>query len=157
MRVPASCSSAPNDTGALAAKYKLNELLPNWKFDYVVTAAQATDAQQASLKNCVQEFAPAGDKPLPARGAGVAVELGKDFYVLAPTPMQLITGSYELSDSLRLALAYRDRVSQAIMDRELGDTVREVVSKQGDPSDLGTVALGILNDGWGWQPSRDAR
>ena len=108
-KVPASCSADPNDTGALTAKQKLKDLFPNWSFEYVVTAAQASDPQQIQLKNCPQEFAPTADKPLPGRGVGVAVALGKDFYVLAPTPMQLLAGSYELNESLRLALAYRDR------------------------------------------------
>jgi hypothetical protein len=155
-KVPASCSTDPNDTGALTAKQKLNDLFPNWTFKYVVTATQAADPQQVQLKNCPQEFAPTGDKPLPSRGAGVAVALGKDFYVLAPTPMQLTAGSYELNDSLRLALAYRDRVSQSIIDQNLGTTVRDVMSQQGAAADLGSVALGILDEGWGWHARKKA-
>ena len=154
--VPASCSTDANDTGKITARQKLNDLFPNWTFEYVVTAAQAADPQQAQLKNCAQEFAPTGDKPFPGRGAGVAVVLGKDFYTLVPTPMQLVAGSYEFNDSLRLALAYRDRVSQAIIDQNLGKTVRDVASREGADADFRTVATGILNEGWEWQTRKKA-
>jgi hypothetical protein len=65
--------------------------------------------------------------------------------------MQLSAGAYELNDSLRFALAYRDRVSQALIDQNIGKTVRDVVSQQGAAAATGTLALGILNEGWGWK------
>ena len=48
-------------------------------------------------------------------------------------------------------------MSQAIIDQNLGKTVRDVVSQDGTAADVGNVALGILNEGWGWETRKKAK
>jgi hypothetical protein len=81
----------------------------------------------------------------------VAVKLWSDFYVLAPSPMVLSSGTYESNDGLRIALSYRDKVSQTLIDQQLGETVNRLMSQEGAVAATGAVALGIFNEGWGWQ------
>lgn len=134
--------------GSSLARAKLGELFHNWSFEYRVTSAQKQDAL---LKGCPEELRPdlASNTPLPEFGAGVAVSFG-DFYVVVPTPMELSSGIFEQSDSLRLALRYRDRVNQEIIDRTVLKTVKSVVPA----SDAGRTALMLLNEGWDWQPQK---
>jgi hypothetical protein len=47
------------------------------------------------------------------------------------------------ADDLKLALAYRDHIHEAIIDRGIGPLIRE----QG--ADAAT-AFALLNEGWGW-------
>lgn len=124
---------------------RLADILPNWKFEYRVTAAEKATAE---LKDCPEEFKRdiASATPVPDRGAGIAVSLG-NFYVLAPSPLDLAAGRFVQSDSLRLALVYRDRTSQAKIDLEIAAPVHEL----GDSKVAAEVALGVLNEGWAWQ------
>src|SRR5262249_41514495 len=53
---------------------------------------------------------------------------------------------------LRLALAYRDRLSQAIIDRNTGSTVKNVAKATNAPDVVAArTALALLNEGWDWQ------
>ena len=138
--------------GSKLAREKLKKLFPNWKFVYVVTTQQK--GENPNLTDCPVEFEPDPNSPTPpppAQGAGVAVALS-DFYVLAPSPIILSNGAFEQSESLQKALVYRDRLSQAISDRNMATTVRGLA---GDGSGSGSVAsstaFALLNDGWGWQ------
>lgn len=136
--------------GNTLARAKLDELFPNWHFEYRVTDAQKSDS---ALKDCPAEIRPdfQSNNPLPEFGAGVAVSLG-DFYVIAPTPPLLTEGFFEQSDSLRLALAYRDRVSQAIIDRNVVQTVKALAGTGADANDIAEeTAFALLNEGWDWQ------
>ena len=58
------------------------------------------------------------------------------------------------TDSLRLALTYRDRLSQAIIDRGLAATVTAVTG--GLAADAASTAFPLLNEGWGWQTRKPA-
>jgi hypothetical protein len=49
-------------------------------------------------------------------GWGASVKF-ESFYVKVPSPRVLSEGTYEFPPSLRVALAYRDRLNQAIIDR----------------------------------------
>ncbi|WP_348266257.1 hypothetical protein [Edaphobacter sp. DSM 109919] len=138
--------------GSTYAREKLSEMFPSWRFEYWVTSDQKK--QDPSLDKCSTEFLPdaAGPAPqLPARGSGVGVSLA-DFYVLAPSPIELSTGQFEQSDSLRLALSYRDHLNQVIIDRDIGSTVRSVAGSDAEAQAVvGTLAFELLNEGWGWQ------
>jgi hypothetical protein len=137
--------------GSTLARGKLAELFPNWRFEYWVTDEQKE--KEPSLKNCPKAFEvdPSSQAPLPERGAGVGVSVA-EFYVLIPSPSVLSTGVFEQPDSLRLALIYRDRVSQNMIDRTIANTVK---SLSGDGNKAKTVAATtafvLLNEGWGWQ------
>jgi hypothetical protein len=130
---------------------KLNELFPNWKFEHRVTPEEKADPV---FKDCPDETREdlAAAKPVSGSGAGIAVSLG-DFYVLAPTPMTLSAGNFEQSDSLRLALVYRDRLSQALIDQELAMTLRSTAAKE----DIGRASYELLNAGWGWTAREKSR
>ena len=144
--------SGPQACGnSTLAHEKLTELLPNWNFQYVVTSDQKKG--DPALASCPSEFQPDPNSPGPTpqlRGAGVATIVG-DIYVLVPTPAALASGAYDQSDSLRLALAYRDRLSQAIVDRTVNSTVRALAGGGSvGKTKAGQMALGLLNEGWGW-------
>lgn len=138
-------------TSALAHQ-KLEELLPKWKFEYRVSSDQKQKDEK--LKDCPDQYTPnpssLAPQP-PERGAGVSVVITKDLYALAPSPLVLSSGVFEQSDNLKLALAYRDRVSQAIIDRQVADTVRSVLKDDGDPKAATRAAYELVNEGWGWQ------
>jgi hypothetical protein len=137
--------------GSTLPRQKLAELFPNWKFDYWVTKADQKADPTKALDKCPTEFEPdptsSGPQP-PAPGSGVAVSLA-DFYVLAPSPLILSSGVFEQSDSLRLALAYRDRLSQEIIDRNIVGTVKDLSGNSKAMAD--SIAFELLNEGWGWQ------
>jgi hypothetical protein len=124
-------------------------MLPNWRFEYRATSAER---QKDALKNCPAEVVddPTNPSAPPALGNGIAVTFG-DFYVLVPSPPVLAGGVFEQSDSLRLALAYRDRISQALIDREMGQALK--ISTGSDQKAYGATAFGLLNDGWAWKGS----
>ncbi|MGY3370239.1 hypothetical protein ACVWZL_007364 [Bradyrhizobium sp. GM2.4] len=136
---------------------KLKGLFPNWRFEYRVSKTQKQE--QDALSKCPIEYEPDPNKidsQPPAMGAGAAVSLG-NFYVLVPAPLVLSSGAFEPSDSLRLALIYRDRLSQAIIDRNIGETVSILRANPGEPSsetDLREVAFGLVNEGWDWKTRR---
>jgi hypothetical protein len=137
--------------GSTLSREKLEQMFPNWRFEYWVTSDQKKDV---ALSKCSTEFLPDPKDPapqLPARGSGVGVSLA-DFYVLAPFPVVLSTGAFEQSDSLRLALAYRDRLNQVIIDRSLATTVKELAGNDANSQAIvGRTAFELLNEGWGWQ------
>ncbi len=145
-RGPQACN------GSVLSREKLGAMFPNWQLEYFVTSAQKQNDN--TLNACPLEFVPdqnSSAPPLPARGAGIAVSLS-DFYVLVPSPSVLSTGMFQQSDSLRLALAYRDRISQAIIDRSIGATVKTLSgSGPGSAALASSTAFALLNEGWGWQ------
>jgi hypothetical protein len=141
---PQACS------GGALPRQKLDELFPNWKFEYYVTAEQRKAAP--SLGNCPLEYQSdlSQSHTPPGRGAGIAVAL-PGFYILVPSPLVLSGGVFEESDSLRLALAYRDRINQAIVDRTVARTLIDVVGKTPDKrAAANRVGMAILNEGWNW-------
>jgi hypothetical protein len=120
-------------------RQKLVELLPNWQFQY-----RTTGMGLIALCPPVLE----ADLNRPGLGAGVAVALG-DFYVLAPTPLELSSGVFKQPDTLRKALEYRDRLSQAIIDRRLSSIVKRVGGGgTGWNSASKDIALSLLNEAW---------
>jgi hypothetical protein len=119
--------------------------------DVFQLAIRVPGNERRETERCLQEL-PAeivddANNPLapPALGNGTAVSFG-DFYALVPSPPVFAGGIFEQSDSLRLARAYRDRISQALIDRELGETLK--ASTGSDQKAYGATALGLLNDGW---------
>jgi prefoldin subunit 5 len=134
--------------GSALSRAKLAELFPKWEFEYRVSTAQKQG--DASLKPCpdVATVDLHSAAPAPPLGAGVAVRVA-DFYVLAPSPLVLSTGVFEQSEGLRRALSYRDRLSQEIVDRNVGTLLKEVSSR--DPNAFGNRAFMLLNEGWEWQ------
>ena len=138
--------------GSTFPREKLRALFPNWQFDYFVTSDQKQNDK--TLSNCPIEYLPdpnSAAPQLPARGAGVAVGVS-DFYVVVPTPVALSGGLFQTSDSLRLALAYRDRLSQAIIDRSVAASVKDISgSGSGSMNFTGMAAVAILDEGWDWQ------
>jgi hypothetical protein len=73
--------------------------------------------------------------------------------VLAPSPLAVATGTFEQADSLRLALFYRDRLNQAIVDRNMLSTVRAVSGRGADSEKVtASTAFALVNEGWNWQP-----
>ncbi len=140
---PQACDGSP------FPREKLAELFPNWRFEYWVTSDQQKDN---AYSKCPNEFKPDPDSPPPqlaARGSGVGVVLA-DFYVLVPSPLELSTGAFEQSDSLRLALFYRDRLSQAIIDRNVGATVRDLFGNGSESKTAARIPFMLLNEGWDW-------
>ena len=141
--------------GSALPRQKLGELLPNWRFEYFVTSDQKQ--KDASFANCPTQYEPDPNtlaSQLPARGSGVGVTIA-DFYVLVPSPLVLSSGIFEQSDSVRLALAYRDRLNQAIIDRNVSAIVKDVSGNADDPhAAAASTALELLNEGWGWQNRR---
>ena len=143
---PQACDGSP------FARDKLGALFPNWRFEYFVTNDQKQ--KDNTLSNCPTEFLPDPDSAAPQRpapGSGVAVSLA-EFYVLVPSPLVLSGGLFEQSDSLRLALAYRDRLSQAIIDRGVAATVNNLSGNGNESGALAaSIAFSLLNEGWDWQ------
>ncbi|MCB1527793.1 MAG: hypothetical protein KDJ45_08840 [Hyphomicrobiaceae bacterium] len=128
-------------SGSSAALQGLKNLFPNWQFEYRVTA---TDRADAALKSCPEEVVDNLEdvSAPPALGHGPAVTVG-DFYVLLPSAPVLSQGMFEQSDNLNLALRYRDKLSQAVIDRRLGSIVSSI-----DATERNVVALGLLSEGW---------
>jgi hypothetical protein len=136
----------------ITARAKLQELFPNWNFEYRATSVQ----QQTGYADCQRETVGDLSNPsaLPPAGSGVAVNLG-DFYVTVPNPTALSQGVFEQGDGLKLAIAYRDRISQALIDRDMGTVLRDVVAEAGgDPEMVRQTAYGLINSAWDWQPTR---
>jgi len=106
------------------------------------------------LNGCPLQYEPDPNSlapQLPARGAGVGVTIA-DFYVLVPPPLTLSSGVFEQPDSVRLALAYRDRLNQAIIDRNFAAAVRDVSASDKKPQEAAaSTAYALLNEGWSWQ------
>lgn len=142
-------------SGASLPRQKFANMFPNWPINYWVTEEQVKN--DSTLAACPKEVLPDptsnGPAP-PAQGSGVAVTVS-DFHVLLPPPLVLAEGDYEQADSLRFALLYRDRINQAIIDRNLLDTLKAVVGARGLPSgNTPKMAFGLLNRGWNWQPQK---
>lgn len=144
LRTTGGCNRDPN------ALDKLIKLLPHWDFRYYISSAKQA---QVGWQACPLSYSPTAEnkETLPARGEGVGVQLG-DFYVLAPTPSALSTGSYEISGDLNSALTWRDRLHQELLDRRLGQVIAEEVA----PNKVGDVALRLLNEGWNYKPQSNA-
>jgi hypothetical protein len=132
----------------------IEEFLPNWRFQYFVTSEEKQ--KDSTLNGCPLQYEPDPSSlapQLPARGAGVGVTIA-DFYVLVPPPLTLSSGVFEQPDSVRLALAYRDRLNQAIIDRNVAAAVRDVSGSATDkkPQEAAaSTAYALLNEGWSWQ------
>lgn len=132
-------------TGSVEPRRMLSELFPKWQFDLRVTSAEKQDA---ALSACLPAIEPDPNSaaPAPYFGSGIAVTLAPDFYVLVPTAPALATGLFEQPDSLRVALAYRDRVSQALVDRRVAALVKNSFG-----AGAKDAAFALLNEGWSWQ------
>ncbi len=86
---------------------KLTELLPNWKIEY--RAAGANLSESISL-GCTPEDA---NKP---RGAGAVLDFGS-FYVRMPASEVADAGVFETPQSLHMALSYRAKIGEELVDR----------------------------------------
>ncbi|MCK1738987.1 hypothetical protein IVA79_34720 [Bradyrhizobium sp. 138] len=139
--------SADTCGGLPFTKQKLTDMFPNFVFEYRATT---DDHKSGRKKDCPLEVGEiiSDDKASPGLGAGVSVGLA-DFYIKVPSPMTLARGAFEQTDGLRLALAYRDRVSQAFLDRTIAGTFKASVA---DASELQRAALAsqFLGKAWTW-------
>jgi hypothetical protein len=136
-------------TGPAFAKAKLTNLFPNFAFEYRVTKQEKDTADK---KDCPLEIAESfsEDSSTPGYGTGVSVSIG-DFYVTVPSPSVVARGAYEQGDGLRLALAYRDRVSQALIDRNLGAALTANLPATATPPRKAELALQLLSKAWTWK------
>ncbi|TXN76056.1 hypothetical protein [Methylobacterium sp. WL8] len=144
--------SAPAACDEGRSKDKLSDIFPKWNFEFRATASQ----KEQSYKNCKLEYIPAvgGGAHLPEMGAGATLKMSDDFYILIPSALHLSTGTFDIPDSLRVALAYRDKISQAIVDLSIGEVLKSQINERGEKlSDDETqqLALDLINEGWGWQ------
>jgi hypothetical protein len=135
--------------GSDFAKAKLTSLFPNFVFEYRVTKQQKAlpDKKDCPLE-IVETFSENGSTP--GFGTGVSVSVA-DFYVTVPSPSIVARGVYEQSDSLRLALIYRDRVLQALIDRNLSTSLSASLGGAATPTRKGELALLLLSKAWGWK------
>jgi hypothetical protein len=118
-------------------------VFPNWKFKLVARTDQKGDP---SFSACTVE---SND-----RGSGIAVEIS-DFYVTIPSAANLVNGLFEQPSSLGLAVFYRDRINQNIVDRMVASTIRRIVPATKDgPEMTKVVAQSLLNEAWDWQPTK---
>ncbi len=150
----ADFSTEPCD-GATLPQQKLNILFPNWNFEYRATKDQQNDPSYAQ---CPLEFtpSPADAVQLSARGSGVSVSImdpisNQNFYVLAPSVVALTGGIFELPDTLRQALLYRDKLSQALIDRSMSDLLNTLPGDGKGSQGSGTTNYHLLNEAWNWQ------
>jgi hypothetical protein len=142
---PQACDKDP------IARKKLNDLFPNWQFEYRATSAQRQNGYGACPAEVVADLS--NPTAPPAAGNGPAINLG-EFYVVVPSAPVLAKGMFEQSDSLKLVSAYRDRISQACIDRDVGVMLKSIVAGGGDV--FRRTAFGLVNDAWGWQPLKPA-
>lgn len=136
-------------TGPAFAKAKLANLFPNFTFEYRVTKEEKDTADK---RECPLEIAESfsEDSSTPGYGAGVSVRI-EDFYVTVPSPSVVARGVYEQGDGLRLALAYRDRVSQALIDRNLGAALTASLPAMATPTRRADLATQLLSKAWNWK------
>ena len=125
------------------------DLFPNFAFEYRVTKQEKDTADK---KDCPLEIAKSfsNGSSTPGYGTGVSVNID-DFYVTVPSPSVVASGIYEQGDGLRLALAYRDRVSQALIDRNLGAALTASLSPSATPARKADLALQLLSTVWTWK------
>lgn len=98
------------------AKKILQLALPNWKFAVLADATERVPGMP--LEKC------AGSDPTLDIGSGLVVKF-KDFVVKAPSPRAIETGEFEYPASLRLALAYRENISEAQTMRRIGSLISD--------------------------------
>jgi hypothetical protein len=124
-------------------KVKLRTLLPNWDIEYRATT---TEQMQPQYKDCRPEVLEDLKSQISGLGSGPAVDLD-GFYVLLPDAPIMAGGIFEQPDSLRLALANRDHLSQALIDREIADVIKKTIA---DDQTYGRFALDLMNNAWEW-------
>ncbi len=135
-------------TAPVSAKAKLANLFPNINFEYRVTKQEKDTVDK---KDCPLETPESfsNDSSTPGYGTGVSVGIA-DFYITVPSPSVVARGVYEQSAGLQLALAYRDRVSQAFIDRNLADALTESMP-DATPAEKANFALQLLSRAWTWK------
>lgn len=129
---------------ASMAWQKMRDLLPNWRLEYRATSTEKrTSSSRFSACNdeVVESISERGVTV--GLGSGISVTLADDFYVPLPSVTNLTGGRFEHADSLKLALIYRDKVNQALIDRRISDTLLEVVD--GDRSKVNRLALSVVD------------
>jgi hypothetical protein len=145
--------SGPNGCSGGIYNRAIEALFPNWTFEIRASLEQK---KSAAFEGCRQEHFPAagGARPAPpAMGAGAAVRLAEDFYVTLPSPLALSTGTLEVPDSLRIALADRDKIQQAMVDRGIGQVVARETDETGaklSVAERRDLAFALLNEGWNY-------
>jgi hypothetical protein len=133
---------------------RLNELFPNWRFEYRASEAEKTsetlvEAQIPDLADsrfpiktlvadCPPSTADIFDVTTPTNtrespGSGFVVVLG-DIYVILPSPAVFAEGLLTQDNGLTVALANRDRVAQALVDRDVANVLREESMVDADPN-----------------------
>ncbi|MGJ4948387.1 hypothetical protein [Bradyrhizobium sp. HKCCYLS20291] len=128
---------------------KLTSLFPNFAFEYRVSKQQKSTPER---KDCPQEIEEvvSDSESTPGLGTGLSVSIA-DFYVTVPAPSVLTRGVYEQSDGLRLASAYRDRVSQALIDRNFSAVLSSSLPADVTPARKEDLALQLLSKAWTWK------
>lgn len=125
---PAACKNGQYATA------KLTQLFPGWSFTFVASPDDyGNDRNHGPLYECKVRM----DE---RQGWGAAVSFD-GFYVTLPSPRALSEGTYEYPPSLRVALAYRDKVAKVLLDRGFGTA--QGFQSQFASSD--TLAINVLN------------
>ncbi len=114
----------------------MSQLFENWNIQYVVSKDQKQ--KDKAYASCPEQNEPdwSAKNPLPDYGVGPVVHFGT-FYVKMPSPMALSRGVFEQPDSLKLALSYRDKVNQALIDRNI---IREINKVAGEGAQKKAIA-----------------
>ncbi|WP_415879180.1 hypothetical protein [Methylomonas sp. TEB] len=89
------------------AMSKLNDLFPGWKLEYRLEKSASASGHTATCKE--------GDE-MAARGAGLVLDFG-NFYVKMPSAEIASEGIFEYPQSLTIALRYREKIGQELIDR----------------------------------------
>lgn len=101
------------------ARRKLADLFPGWKLEYRVEKAALVSEELAECK--------AGDEDV-SRGVGLVLDFG-GFYVRMPSTEVATEGVFEYPQSLAIALRYRYKIGQELMDRNVSDYFNDLRMK----------------------------
>lgn len=129
------------------ALWRWKRMFPGWNIEY--RASRSEKAGDAKLANCPDaQTLDLGGNPQLDLGSGPSLKLTQDFYVTLPSSMEMSIGRFEQPVSLLRALALRDKVNQAIGERNMSETIAATVSEYGDPEAMfKRVSLHLLDAG----------
>lgn len=96
-----ACSKDP------VAAYKLSKLFPSWKLEY---RRDGSSIDTDNIKDCAPEESNSG--------TGLVLSFG-NFYVRMPSPAVADEGVFEYPQSLAIALRYREKIAQELIDRNV--------------------------------------
>ena len=122
------------------AQARLRALLPNWQLEY----RRKRSDTDSKYQNCPVAEELTGEA---GRGSGVSIKID-DFYVELPSPASLYLGHFEVSEALRRALRYRDRLNQARADKDFAPVL---MSQNLRTASAKVIAFELLNKGFAYR------